>query len=843
MATLKKLTFRILCAVLLLSLLPALGYEAKAATVTYAVEGGNLYFDPVQRTITDCDPSVTCVNIPTQINGVAVTRIGASAFEGCTCLTSVTIPDRITTIDRYAFRGCTGLTSVTIPDSVFYIGGSAFRGCTGLTSITLPDSVTRIDDSAFEGCTGLTSITLPDRATSIGSDAFFNTGYYSDESNWDGSAVLYIGNHLIRAKNGISGEYEIRHNTLTIADAAFEGCTGLTSVTISDSVTSITYGAFYGCTGLTSVSIPDSVTSIDAYAFYGCTGLTSVTIPDSVTSIAYSAFYGCTGLTSVSIPDSVTYIGAYAFYGCTGLTSMTIPDSVTSIDAYAFYGCTGLTSVTILDGVTSVGEYAFYGCIGLISVTIPDSVTSIGGSAFRGCTCLTSVSIPDSVTSIGAYTFYDCTGLTSMTIPDSVTSIGERAFYGCTGLTSVTIPDSVTSIAYDAFRSCTGLTSVTIPDSVTSIGERAFRGCTGLTSVRIPDSVTTIADYAFCDCTGLTNIYYTGTEEMWNAIDVGAKNDPLLNANIHFLSDMEMRIYHTLNLGGDIAINYMVLAKDLEDYEDFYMECLLPEYEGNDFVQSSTVRLTGEQRGIFYYFVLDGLVSFEMNNEVQAQLVMHKENRIYLSNVDHYSIATYAYSTMRGENNPDALKAVCANLLQYGAKAQLWKGYRTDALADANMTEAQRSYLTDPQTVTFSNNKSVASSSKFKVSFVGVAMRLDSKIVVRYIVDLSKYRGDLNRLSLHINYKGMDGTNESVVLWELEPYSPSQNYYAFSFDGLLAAELRTVISSVVCEGGTRISGTMNYSVDTYGNDKTGTLLTLVQAMIAYSDAAKAYFAS
>ena len=258
---------------------------------------------------------------------------------------------------------------------------------------------------------------------------------------------------------------------------------------------------------ITSITIPDSVTSISSYAFNGCTGLTSITIPDSVTSIGINLLNGCTSLTSASISNSVKNLKESIFYGCTSLTSVSIGNSVTSISTSAFNGCTSLTSITIPDSVTSIGNYAFYGCTSLTSITIPDSVTSIGDQTFYGCTGLTSITIPDSVTSISSYAFYGCTSLTSITIPDSVTSIGSSAFNGCTGLTSITIPDSVTSIGSSAFNGCTGLTSITIPDSVTSIGSSAFSGCTGLTSITIPDGVTSIGNYAFSGCTNLETAY------------------------------------------------------------------------------------------------------------------------------------------------------------------------------------------------------------------------------------------------------------------------------------------------------------------------------------------------
>jgi len=271
-------------------------------------------------------------------------------------------------------------------------------------------------------------------------------------------------------------------------------------------VTHINYSAFYGCSGLTAITIPNSVTNIGDYAFYGCSGLTAITIPNSVTSIGYRAFAGCSGLTAITIPNSVTSIGSSAFSDCSGLTTVDILDGVKSIEPDTFYGCSGLTSVTIPESVTIIGSGAFVGCSGLTSVTIPESVTIIGSVAFAGCSGLRAITIPESVTIINSGVFRGCSGLTTVAIPDGVKSIEPDTFYGCSGLTSVTIPESVTIIGSGAFVDCSGLTSVTIPNSVTSIGSDAFYGCSGLTSVTIPESVTIIGSGTFVGCSGLTSV-------------------------------------------------------------------------------------------------------------------------------------------------------------------------------------------------------------------------------------------------------------------------------------------------------------------------------------------------
>ena len=329
--------------------------------------------------------------------------------------------------------------------------------------------------------------------------------YRIDTYSYEEPACIITGYTGTAAEIVIPAEIE-GYPVKEIYSYTFKDCTSLTSVVISEGITTIGSSAFDGCTSLTSITIPESVTSIEHWAFWHCTSLTSITIPQRVTSIEDGLFAGCSSLTDINIPKGVTAIGGFAFSGCSSLTDIQIPEGVTAIGERAFWNCASLTSIVIPDGVTSIGSGAFEDCSSLTSITIPEGVTTIGSSAFYGCSSLTSVTIPGGVTTIGSSAFYSCSSLTSITIPEGVTSIESYAFCGCKSLTSIHIPESVTTIGESAFYDCSFLISVTIPEGVTSIESYAFCGCKSLTSINIPENVTSIGDFAFSICKSLTEI-------------------------------------------------------------------------------------------------------------------------------------------------------------------------------------------------------------------------------------------------------------------------------------------------------------------------------------------------
>ena len=405
-----------------------------------------------------------------------------SAFSMCNFLTSIIVPNSVTSIGEGAFSGCILLFKIIIPNSVTSIGDLAFMDSNALSHIVISNSVTSIGDGTFYGCNSLTNIAIPDSVTSIG-------------------------------------------------DIAFSGCRSLSNIVIPDSVTSIGDYVFEGCTSLSNIVIPNNVTSIGSNAFKNCSSLSNIVIPDSVTSIGNGVFSGCLSLKYISIPVNVICLNGNPFSEWNGKLDCLSPNFVHECDILfnkdkseiISFRNQKIESYIIFSNVKRIGDSAFSGCRSLSNIIIPDSVTSIGDGAFYGCSSLTNIVLPDSVTSIGSNAFRDCSSLSNIVIPDSVTSIGDYAFEGCASLSDIVVPDSVTSIGSDSFRGCRSLSNIVIPDNVTSIGSNAFRDCSSLSNIVISDSVTNIGDWAFVNCNKLP---YNLKQELISRFGDELFNDP-----------------------------------------------------------------------------------------------------------------------------------------------------------------------------------------------------------------------------------------------------------------------------------------------------------------------------
>ena len=525
-----------------------------------------------------------CYNLEYFSIPYSVKTIGESAFEGCSKFTGTYLPENITSIGRCAFMN-SGLTYITIPSGVTKIAYSTFYGCRDLTSVIIPGTVTTIEDDAFFGCSDLETLTIPNSVTTISGGAFFNCDKLNtlycqadpDKLTWGASSSDFISNKGTKCyvASRFITKYESKFGSINVdfeAKSYASGTCGenvnwtldgdgtlfitgtgamynyknswgerapwyedytdyITSVVISDGVTTVGDWAFYTCRKLSSVSLPDSLKSIGVRAFGETASLTSIelpsnletigdlafcvsmirsiTIPDSVTTIGDNAFLSAYKMTSVNLGNGVETLG-YGVFSSTAIESIVIPSSVKTIGDEAFDGCSSLTTVTISDGLESIGEECFLYCTKLKSINIPEGVTTIKDDAFYGCYALESITIPGSVQNMGVGVFRDCTSLTSVTISNGVTSIPEGTFYNCGDLKNVTLPDTLTSIGKDAFRveNYQGpgkIESIVIPDSVTDINAGAFYG-QSLRSITIPGSVSVIKEDAFRFCDSLESV-------------------------------------------------------------------------------------------------------------------------------------------------------------------------------------------------------------------------------------------------------------------------------------------------------------------------------------------------
>lgn len=318
--------------------------------------------------------------------GNNISTIGTRAFQECTCLEYVSMPDSITTIMSYAYIG-TNLKFLTVPNSVTSLPAYCFEDSANLKHVSLPCALTSVGGFSFRDCVSLEEIAIPDNVSSLGSSTFYN-------------------------------------------------CESLTSIKIPTAVTSLDTYVFYGCSSLIDVTLPDTITSIGANAFSKC-GFSELTLPEHLTSIGNYIFSSCLSLMSIIIPASVVSIGDRIFSGCTKLKSVTFEGDVESVGEGIFTDCSFLESVTLPDTITSFGTGLFTDCTSLRSANIPSGADNVPTSMFYGCSCLDSITIPNTVTTINQSAFRSCASIKSIDIPENVTTIATYAFYNCYSLSII----------------------------------------------------------------------------------------------------------------------------------------------------------------------------------------------------------------------------------------------------------------------------------------------------------------------------------------------------------------------------------------------------------------------
>ncbi len=498
-----------------------------------------------------------CTSLHSIAFGKLISSIGTSAFEECASLTDLYLPEFLCTIKDRAFYGCDKLQTVKLGEKITEIGESSFADCTSIQTLTIPDSVRSIGASAFSNCKGLKQLTVPvtlDSVSSLESPAFAGcTNIEKVTFNGSGKWYLYDSSKFFltpwQISRGSLTTIVISDGVTTIGDSAFNDCNKLSSVKLSEGLLSIGNSTFANCGSLKSVNLCDALTTIGKDAFKGCTALNLSVIPASVLKIGTSAFENCSSMNSLTLSNSSLSIGDSAFKNCTDLRDLTIPvelDCVGSNRSPIFSGCINIKNITFTGSgdwhdYTPNYEYTPWHLTTVaLSVVLSDEVTFVGNKVFLNCTTLTSVKLGISVTSIEEQAFDGCSALAEITVAEGnekFSSENGKLFNhdkttlilfpeGCE-VTSYIIPDSVTMIEKYAFKDCIYLVSITIPSTVTSIGKSAFINCQGLRVLTVPAGIDCVGNNEspiFSGCSNIENITFIGTGD-WYPYDTSSSKD------------------------------------------------------------------------------------------------------------------------------------------------------------------------------------------------------------------------------------------------------------------------------------------------------------------------------
>lgn len=458
--------------------------------------------------------SLTSVKIPE-----GITSISGDTFYNCTNLETIEFPSTLTSIGEQAFYNCTALKSVEFPRSLVSISRNAFYGCSSLQTVSFGENVEEIGERAFDYCMALDNITF--NYSSV--DKFLTSSvegfpYGCFGEDWSTNI------NEIRVTNLINGQpmknILIPMGMETIKDYAFWNDVNVESVTFPDGFKSIPAGAFRR-TAIKVLKMPASLETIGDRAFEGCDMLEEITFNEGLKTIGERAFQRCTAIAGIVLPNSVTEAGRSAFAQCEDLESVVLSTSLTKIPRGMFSACYHLAECVIPESVTEIGSHAFGHNFNLREIDLGSNVKSVGAYAFSiadgGGDYEQNVAIweilnkyaslrqnkfkvklSEGLASIGERAFEGREGLDAVRLPSTLASVGNMAFAG-TAIREITVPDAMTTIGMGAFAQMNSLKRVKLPATLTEIGQEAFRA-TALTDIEIPEGVTTIGESAFAQC-------------------------------------------------------------------------------------------------------------------------------------------------------------------------------------------------------------------------------------------------------------------------------------------------------------------------------------------------------
>ena len=824
--------------------------------------------------ITKYNGSSTTISIPSKIDGKTVTKIGDSAFAGCTQLVNVTIPSSVTSIGSYAFSKCSAMSSISIPNSVTEIKADAFKECKALTNVTLPSNLTVINDAVFKDCSKLATVTIGSKVTAIGINAF-------------------------------------------------DSCTSLKSVTIPDSVVTIGISAFDYCTALKTVTLGKGIKTVSDYAFQNCWSLNSLTFSSGLETIGEGAFLGCSGLSTLNLPSTVKYVGGDAFVVNINTGEM-IPWYVKqSGDVYigsVYCGYSGEvpenTTLTIKSGTTMIAPFVFTCCStrsNFTALSLPDSLKEIGEQAFRNCLGLQTVTIPKNVTKMGKQIFNGCSNISEIILTEGLTTIPARAFEKTEGLKVVHIPSTLNTIASDSFTDCNGLNTIVarkgssawtlkaglLPSDYSGYymleeGVTLGNGITNdnfkfrvepakkkvkITTINSESSVINLPktlsmngetyqcqgpiqvvdgyDYVEPTCQNsgwkalyMDQIYGLNYEDEEGDIFIPDPNDgwdDVLPMVDHQYVDGHCKwcgkdmptvnadfAGYTVTLDGSIGVNfYMELSNEILQDSGAVMRFTMTNGKVMDIPVSKAVKNTTYQSGKTLYAITCPVPVKEMTDNITAEIVLSNGSN---SKSITYSVKKYAEEILEnkdGKAEYEKAKGMIKAMLAYGAYAQLYFEYHTDALAYQLSGSQEATQIAGISSSSLSsyqlNNLTVQSTDH--VSLAGSNLSLLSGTTLRLFFKVGS-----DAQNVRFMYQGKELTTEKT-----------RNYTYVELTDISADQLDSIFTVDVYEGSTKATvqcSALTYANSVLGKDenqvRTPELRNLMRAMRYYNLKAKEY---
>ncbi len=790
-------------------------------------------------------PSLTQVKLPDSMQ-----TIGSHAFYGCTAMSDIAFNDGLVSLGDYALYGCIGFTALpAFPESLTTIGGYAFSGCDGLQELTIPETVTTIGQRAFYGCDNLVALTIPDIKLSIGSYAFGNCKALRTVTlpvDYDTSGNPFGSPYTSEYTDGVTTIHFTIGQTGVMTDRV-----GNNNSTVSHNRTLM----YHNRNSVQSIDFEDGITHIGNYFFSsGSESLTTVVLPASLKTIGERGFYGCKKLQGVQLPVGLTGIGNYAFYDCDSFTALpTLPHTLTSIGNYAFYGCDSMETLTLPNQKITLGTYAFGNCKGLRTVTLPVDY-DISGTPF-GSTYTNERT--DGVTTI----HFTCGE--SGILPNRKTSTNYPDYYGRTleyisrnSVQTIDFEKGITAIGdYFIGNGSTSLQTVNLPSTLESIGSRAFNGCTANATVTFSGSAPAIAADAFKDTTATCR--YPAWDKSWTA-DVMQNYGGTLTW-LPYRKDVQLKGEgFTLSFEDEVLVNFYYSIEDMADVSQHGMLVFYTMPEDMSVAKADVVynaTLVDQDKNLFLA-TTDGIAAKEMGDtRYYVAYAIRGDGEYFFSDIYDYSPKKYSMNMLGRDTTSDKQKALCVAMLNYGAAAQEYFGYRTDDLMNKDLTAEQKALVMGYDKTLFTG--SVAADTAKTGAFLrtegfgskSVTVSFEGAFAINYyFVPSAEVAGEMKFYiwtpETYASAETLTADNASNVI---SMKAQESGAYWAQASGIAAKMLDETyyVAGVYtdAQGNTYCTGVIAYSLSRYCmNNASGNMAGLAKATAMYGYYAEAYFA-